>query len=64
MVGQPVLAHMVLTSLLGILGLVTIPEAPVWYTQLGQGLAEARRTGRPLLLLSAAPQCAEVPGDW
>lgn len=44
-------------------------EAPAaggiqWFTRLKDGLAEARRTGRPILFLSAAPSCGGVPGVW
>lgn len=35
-----------------------------WFTRLQEGLAEARRTGRPILYLSAAPSCGGVPGVW
>jgi len=35
-----------------------------WYPSLAQARAEAERTGRPILLQSAAPQCHEVPGIW
>lgn len=35
-----------------------------WYGQLADGLAEAERTGRPILLVSGAPQCHGVPGVW
>jgi hypothetical protein len=35
-----------------------------WYTDLEQGLREAWDTGRPIFLLSAAPNCSEVPGQW
>lgn len=35
-----------------------------WFTRLKDGLAEARRTGRPILFLSAAPSCGGVPGVW
>jgi hypothetical protein len=35
-----------------------------WFTRLKDGLAEARRTGRPILYLSAAPSCGGVPGVW
>ena len=35
-----------------------------WYGTLDSGLAEAKRTGKPILLTSAAPQCAGVPGMW
>lgn len=35
-----------------------------WFTRLKDGLAEAKRTGRPILYLSAAPSCGGVPGVW
>jgi hypothetical protein len=35
-----------------------------WFTRLKDGLAEAKRTGRPILFLSAAPSCGGVPGVW
>jgi hypothetical protein len=35
-----------------------------WYTDMAQGFEVAKETGRPIFLLSAAPQCSEVPGDW
>ena len=40
--------------------------APViaWYGTLDRGLAEAKRSQRPILLVSAAPQCLGVPGIW
>lgn len=54
-------------ALLGMAGLVTAAEPPAriaWYGQLADGLAEAQRTGRPILLVSGAPQCHGVPGVW
>ena len=36
----------------------------VWYGVLEDGLAEAKRTGRPILLITAAAQCGGVPGMW
>ncbi len=44
-----------------------IPSAQggiVWYGTLRTGLAEARRTNRPILLLSAAPHCHNISGIW
>ncbi len=41
-----------------------LPEGIVWYGVLKDGLEQARQTERPILLLSAAPQCAGVPGMW
>ncbi|MEO1999666.1 MAG: hypothetical protein ABGZ17_30860 [Planctomycetaceae bacterium] len=35
-----------------------------WYGVLQDGLAEAKRTGKPILLISAAAQCQGVPGMW
>ena len=36
----------------------------VWYGVLKDGLAEAERTGKPILLITAAAQCGGVPGMW
>ena len=35
-----------------------------WYGTLELGLEEAKRTNKPIFLLSAAPQCLGVPGIW
>jgi opacity protein-like surface antigen len=35
-----------------------------WYGVLTEGLAEAKRTGKPILFITAAPQCRGVPGMW
>lgn len=35
-----------------------------WFGTWEQALAEARRSGRPILFHSAAPQCQRVPGVW
>ena len=35
-----------------------------WYGVLKDGLAEAKRTGKPILLVTAAAQCNGVPGMW
>ncbi len=35
-----------------------------WFGMLKDGLAEAKETGKPILLVSAAPQCTGVPGIW
>ena len=35
-----------------------------WYGVLEDGLAEAKRTGKPILLITAAAQCGGVPGMW
>jgi len=41
-----------------------LPEAIAWYTDLDAGLAEAKRTNKPILLMSAAPSCSGVSGVW
>ena len=35
-----------------------------WFATWEAGKAEAERTGRPILFLSAAPHCAGVSGIW
>lgn len=40
------------------------PEKIAWFGTWKGGLAEAQRTGKPILLVSAAPQCHNVPGVW
>ena len=35
-----------------------------WYGTWEAGLAEAKRTNRAILLVSAAPHCHNVPGIW
>jgi hypothetical protein len=35
-----------------------------WFATWEGGLREASRSGRPILLVSAAPHCAGVPGVW
>ena len=35
-----------------------------WHGTWQGGLAEAQRTGKPIMLVSAAPQCHSVPGVW
>lgn len=40
------------------------PAAIQWYATWDSGLREARRTNRPILLVSAAPHCAGVSGIW
>ena len=43
-----------------------VPTEPsiAWFGTWEAGLAEAKRTDRPILLMSAAPQCHGVPGMW
>ncbi|MEE3372044.1 MAG: hypothetical protein VX346_22110 [Planctomycetota bacterium] len=35
-----------------------------WHGHLADGLAAARQSGRPILLVSGAPACLGVPGVW
>lgn len=35
-----------------------------WFGKWDDALAEAKRTGKPIFLMSAAPQCTGVPGMW
>lgn len=36
----------------------------IWYATLESGMAEAKRSNRPILLISAAPHCTGVSGIW
>ncbi len=40
------------------------PPKIAWYGTLKSGLAEAKRSQRPILFVSGAPQCLGVPGIW
>ncbi len=35
-----------------------------WFGIWEDAVAEAQRSGRPILLMSAAPSCSGVPGMW
>ncbi|MGB0954039.1 MAG: hypothetical protein ACPG31_12530 [Planctomycetota bacterium] len=44
---------------------VEAPEARIqWFGTLEQGLAEAKRTNRPIMMTAAAPFCRGVSGKW
>lgn len=45
---------------------VEAPERPgiAWFGRWADAQAEASRTQRPILLMSAAPQCSGAPGLW
>lgn len=50
-------------------GPLAVHEAPTeagiaWFGTWESALAEAKRTNRPILFMSAAPQCQGVPGVW
>ena len=40
------------------------PGKIVWFGRWEDAKAEAARTRRPILLMSAAPQCSGAPGMW
>ena len=40
------------------------PAGVAWWGTWQGALTEAKRSGKPILLLSAAPQCHGVPGIW
>jgi hypothetical protein len=40
------------------------PAGVVWWGTWEGATGEARRSGKPILLLSAAPQCHGIPGIW
>jgi hypothetical protein len=39
-------------------------ERIAWFGTWEGGLAEAQRSGKPIMLVSAAPHCHRVPGVW
>lgn len=39
-------------------------EGIAWIPTINQGLTEARRLNKPVMLISAAPACAGVSGIW
>jgi hypothetical protein len=45
-----------------------VPQAKAagipWFATWESGLAEAKRTGKPILLVAAAPSCGGVSGIW
>jgi len=59
-------AALMLVSLLAAVAApqVDAGERIAWYSTLKQGLAVARTTGRPILLVSAAPHCHGISGIW
>ena len=40
------------------------PAGIQWFATWEQGAAEAKRTGRPILLIAAAPHCHDISGLW
>ena len=57
--------RLLLPALLAIPVLHAAPAPRIaWWPTVEQARAEAARTGKPIFLLSAAPQCHNVPGIW
>ena len=48
------------------MGLAQAETAPriAWWPTVEQGRAEAKRSGKPIFLISAAPQCQNISGVW
>ena len=67
---SPALALAALSALAGLLPSppatadTPAPATIQWFSTWNQAAAEARRTGRPILLLAAAPQCHGISGIW
>ena len=40
------------------------PAKIAWFGRWDDAREESERTGRPILLMSAAPQCSGTPGMW
>jgi hypothetical protein len=63
---------LMLVSLMAAVAAVAAVAAPqvdaagkiAWYSTLKQGLAVAKASGRPILLISAAPHCRGISGMW
>jgi len=56
-------------AVMAAVGVAQPPQGPAsggiaWYATLESGLREAKRTGKPILLVAAAPHCAGVSGIW
>jgi len=60
------LVGLISTSLCAVRAFAAEPSAGkiAWFGTWQGGLAEAQRTGKPILLTSGAPQCHNVPGVW
>lgn len=44
--------------------LATAQTEIAWYSDWEQGLRAAKASGKPILLMSAAPQCKGISGVW
>ncbi|MGE4614560.1 MAG: hypothetical protein AAEJ46_09505 [Planctomycetota bacterium] len=47
-----------------VMGSINYPAGVAWWGTWEGARVEASRSGKPILLLSAAPQCHGVPGIW
>lgn len=48
-----------------LLGQLTRAEGGIqWYASWDSGLSQARKSGRPILLVAAAPHCHNISGIW
>lgn len=63
--------HLIAASLFALVGPTLTAQAArpdaggiAWFGTWQQGLAEAQRTGKPILLMAATPHCHNVPGVW
>jgi hypothetical protein len=62
------LSVLTITMMLGFASLAAAdnnaPQRIAWFGTLKSGLEEAKQSGRPVLLISAAPACLGVSGIW
>lgn len=64
------IATELLLAMIGSISLCPVAHAEAnspriaWYGTLESGLAAAKRSGRPILLISGAPHCHGVSGIW
>ncbi len=63
--------NMKIFALLALLALSFMPSSALaasegigWIASWDQGVAEARATNKPILLMSGQPSCGGVPGVW
>ena len=57
-------SSLLLVTLLGMSPTAAQSGGIAWFGTWERGHAEAQRSGRPILLVSAAPHCHEVSGLW
>ena len=64
---EPCMIRRIVLLPLALVLMATVADAAdriAWYSTLKQGLAVAKTTGRPILLVSAAPHCHGISGIW